>query len=45
MALAKGKSTLKIGPMEMHTKTSIHFAELLSGVCDFIIFFLNTSFY
>lgn len=31
MALAKGRSTLKIGPMEMHTKTSIHFAELLSG--------------
>jgi len=31
MALANGVSHLKIGPMEMHTKTSIHFAELLTG--------------
>lgn len=31
MALANGQSHLKIGPMEMHTKTSIHFAELLAG--------------
>jgi len=31
MALAKGTSAIKTGPLEMHTKTSIHYAELLTG--------------
>lgn len=32
MALAKGKSRVKTGPLTSHTTTSIHFAEILTGV-------------
>lgn len=32
MALAKGKSKLRIGPMSLHTKTAIYIAEKLTGV-------------
>jgi hypothetical protein len=45
MALAKGRSTIKIGPMEMHTKTSIHFAELLTGVIFYFCLCLFKKFY
>ena len=31
MALAKGKSTALYGPLTLHTQTSIHFAECLTG--------------
>lgn len=30
MALAKGKSRVKVGPITLHTKTAIHIAELLT---------------
>jgi len=30
-ALAKGKSVIKCGPLELHTKTAIHFAEIMTG--------------
>ena len=32
MALAKGKSSVKCGPLTMHTKTAIYFTELMTGV-------------
>jgi len=32
MALAKGKSSVRCGPLTMHTKTAIHFSELMTGV-------------
>lgn len=32
MALAKGKSSVLCGPLTLHTKTSIHFTECLTGV-------------
>jgi len=31
MALAKGKSSIRTGPITLHTKTAIHFSELLTG--------------
>lgn len=31
MALAKGRSTIKTGPLSLHTETAIHFAGLLTG--------------
>lgn len=31
MALAAGRSKVKVGPVQLHTETSIHFATLLSG--------------
>ncbi|RNA21169.1 RNA 3 -terminal phosphate cyclase [Brachionus plicatilis] len=31
MALAEGKSRIKAGPLTLHTKTAIHFTELLTG--------------
>eukprot|EP01132_Coremiostelium_polycephalum_P000593 gene593-739_t len=31
MALAKGKSQLKTGPISLHTQTSIHFTSLITG--------------
>ncbi|RWS30739.1 RNA 3'-terminal phosphate cyclase-like protein [Leptotrombidium deliense] len=31
MALAKGKSKIKSGPLTLHTKTAIHFCELLTN--------------
>lgn len=31
MALAAGRSKVKVGPLQLHTETSIHFASLLSG--------------
>lgn len=31
MALAKGKSRVKSGPLTLHTKTAIHYTELLTG--------------
>ena len=31
MALAEGKSRIKTGPLTLHTKTAIHFTELLTG--------------
>ncbi|ETO06078.1 RNA terminal phosphate cyclase domain 1 [Reticulomyxa filosa] len=33
-ALAKGKSEFKCGALELHTKTAIHFAEIMTG-CKF----------
>ena len=32
MALAKGKSSIRSGPLTLHTKTAIHYTELLTGV-------------
>lgn len=32
MALAKGKSKIRTGPISLHTKTAIHIAELLTSV-------------
>jgi len=32
MALAKGKSRIRTGPLTLHTRTAIHFTELLTGV-------------
>jgi len=32
MALAKGKSTVVVGPLSLHTQTSIHFSQLMTGV-------------
>ena len=32
MALAKGKSTIRTGPVTLHTQTAIHIAELLTQV-------------
>ena len=32
MALAKGKSSVRCGPLTLHTKTAIHYTELLTGV-------------
>lgn len=31
MALAEGTSKILVGPIELHTETSIHFAQLLTG--------------
>jgi len=31
MALAEGTSQVKMGPLSLHTKTAIHFAEVMSG--------------
>jgi RNA 3'-terminal phosphate cyclase (ATP) len=31
MALAKGKSKVRIGPLTLHTQTSIHYTQLLTG--------------
>ena len=31
MALAAGHSKVKVGPLQLHTETSIHFASMLSG--------------
>lgn len=31
MALAQGHSRVKVGPLQLHTETSIHFATLLTG--------------
>lgn len=31
MALAEGVSKVLVGPIELHTETSIHFAQLLTG--------------
>ena len=38
MALAGGHSKVKVGPLTEHTRTSIHFSELLTGVRTFCIF-------
>jgi len=32
MALAEGQSSVLTGPLEMHTRTAIHFAEIITGV-------------
>ena len=32
MALAEGQSSVMTGPLEMHTQTAIHFAEIITGV-------------
>ena len=32
MALAKGKSNVRSGPLTLHTKTAIHYAEVMTGV-------------
>ena len=32
MALAKGKSSVRCGALTLHTKTAIHYTELLTGV-------------
>ncbi|XP_065905826.1 RNA 3'-terminal phosphate cyclase-like [Dysidea avara] len=32
MALARGRSSLRTGPLTLHTKTAIHIAELITGV-------------
>ena len=32
MALAKGKSVIKSGPISLHTRTAIHVAEILTEV-------------
>lgn len=32
MALAEGKSRVKVGPITLHTETAIHITELLTGV-------------
>jgi RNA 3'-terminal phosphate cyclase (ATP) len=32
MALATGKSKIRVGPLSLHTQTAIHFVQLLSGV-------------
>jgi hypothetical protein len=44
MALAKGRSKIRSGPLSDHTKTAIYVAELLTKVCSttkhvFVIFF------
>lgn len=44
MALAKGQSRVRCGPLTDHTKTAIYVSELLTKVslliiCVFIIFF------
>ena len=31
MALAKGESRIRSGPLSLHTKTAIHFTEMLTG--------------
>eukprot|EP01113_Clastostelium_recurvatum_P045415 TRINITY_DN7800_c0_g1_i2.p1 TRINITY_DN7800_c0_g1~~TRINITY_DN7800_c0_g1_i2.p1 ORF type:complete len:480 (+),score=114.02 TRINITY_DN7800_c0_g1_i2:97-1440(+) len=31
MALARGKSSVKMGPLALHTQTSIHFASVMTG--------------
>ena len=31
MALAKGKSTIKCGPLTLHTQTAIYFTQLMTG--------------
>lgn len=31
MALARGKSSIRCGPIELHTKTAIHYTQLLTG--------------
>ncbi|GAM27378.1 hypothetical protein SAMD00019534_105530 [Acytostelium subglobosum LB1] len=36
MALAKGKSQIKTGPLSLHTQTSIHFSTMLTG-CTFTV--------
>jgi RNA 3'-terminal phosphate cyclase (ATP) len=32
MALAAGKSKVRVGPISMHTQTSIHYTQLMTGV-------------
>jgi RNA 3'-terminal phosphate cyclase (ATP) len=32
MALAKGRSRIRSGPLSLHTQTSIHFSSLMTGV-------------
>ena len=33
MALAQGHSRIRTGPLTLHTETSIHFTQLMTGVC------------
>ena len=33
MALAKGRSVVRSGPITLHTRTAIHVAELMTKVC------------
>ena len=34
MALAKGRSVVRSGPITLHTQTAIHVAELMTQVCE-----------
>lgn len=36
MALAKGKSRVKCGPITLHTETAIYIASQLTEVCVFL---------
>ena len=37
MALAKGKSSIRCGPVTLHTETAIHVAQQLTDVSQFLI--------
>ena len=43
MALAKGKSKIKSGPLSLHTKTAIHFTSVLTGVAFNVVPFDTTK--
>lgn len=44
MALAKGHSRIRSGPLSDHTKTAIYVAELLTKVCSTVVHFSDISF-
>lgn len=41
MALAKGNSEIRCGPLTLHTKTAIYVAEHLLGVSYLIVLHIN----
>ena len=44
MALAKGHSRIRSGPLSDHTKTAIYVAELLTKVCSTFVHISDISF-
>ena len=45
MALAAGRSSMKCGPLTMHTQTAIHVAEKIMKVCYYGSFLNLSVFY